>query len=161
MKENIEDLSIKFGDMSPSRLSIKRKNESYVLSPPRRPHRVQRSDTEFPPVADSNISVRNDISKEDDMKRQIKKMIIFKKKASNTSESKFFISNNDELKLKMMERLSAPNMAPVLQLNELITVKKIKNTAHNGVIKRMLHVPSFRLFDIMVKLYFDFNGLKL
>jgi len=154
MKENIEELAIKFVDMSPSRLSIKRKNDSYVLSPTRRPRKVQRADSEFPPVPDSNnISVMYDISKEDDVKKQLKKMIVFKKKASNTSESKFFYSNNDELKLKLMERISAPNMTPVLQLNELITVKKVKSTDQNGVIKRMLHVPSFRLFDIMVKFY--------
>ncbi len=151
MKENIEDLTLKFIQMSPARMSNIKTEESYLHSPSHNHRRVN-----LKPNADLNpmleySSIGHDQHKDDDMKKQVKKLMIFKKKASNTSESKFF-NPNDAMRIKFLDKLPVPKQVTmVLQLNELITVRKIRNTKKNGIIKRMLHVPSFKLFDVIVQ----------
>ena len=153
MKENIEDLAFKFRRPSPSRIFKSQVNESYALSPSHRgPNTQIRDRFEYGHMFDNSLSHNYGFDKEDDVKKQIKKLIVFKKKASNTSESKFFDSKNEDVKVKLIDKASMV-MAPVkIELNELITIKKVKNTARNGTIRRMLHVPSFKVFDVIVKI---------
>lgn len=167
MKENIEGLAFRFSNISPGRVLRSNTNDSYQLSPSKFPNNVRKKIS----LADSALnldnytSVRNVDSKEEEAKRQIKKLIVFKKKASNTMESKFFDTTNDEIKVKLIDKVSNVNTVPVLQLNELITIKKVRNTNRNGVIKRMLHAPSFKIFDVLVShqytlsLNFDIGGI--
>lgn len=37
-------------------------------------------------------------------------------------------------------------------LNEMVTLKKIRTTTGNGIIKRMLHAPSMNIYDIQVSI---------
>ena len=157
MKENIEGLNLRFSNVSPARRSNAQTEESYVSSPAKFPQKVRiRTNVENGPFVDKNILGRNNES--DDAKKQLKKLVVFKKKASNTSESKFFDMNSDEVRIKMIDKSALPSTMSVLQLSELITVKKVKTTNRNGVIKRMLHAPSFRLFDILVRIFEKKSG---
>ena len=56
-------------------------------------------------------------------------------------------NRKEDLDLKLFDKIEK---IPQLQLNEFITLKKIKTTINNGVLKRMLHVPTFRIFDLLV-----------
>jgi len=157
MKENIEGLNLRFSNVSPARRSNAQTEESYVSSPAKFPQKVRiRTNVENGPFVDKNILGRNNES--DDAKKQLKKLVVFKKKASNTSESKFFDMNSDDVRIKMIDKSALPSTMSVLQLSELITVKKVKTTNRNGVIKRMLHAPSFRLFDILVRIFEKKSG---
>jgi hypothetical protein len=81
----------------------------------------------------------------DELGKQIKKLIIFKKVSSKSPESKFF-SEKEEVKVKVVNKESLNTQ--VLQLNELITLRKVKTTHSQGTIKRMVHAPTLRIFDI-------------
>ena len=82
---------------------------------------------------------------------QIKKVIIYKKLASNMQQAKVF--NNEESAPKLFaDKNNMMNItSPPLQLNELITLKKIRVTSNNGIIKRMLHTPTLKMIDIQVR----------
>ena len=56
-------------------------------------------------------------------------------------------SRQEDPNLKLFDKIEK---TPQLQLNEFITLKKIRTTINNGVLKRMLHVPTFRIFDLLV-----------
>lgn len=152
MKENIEEYSLKFGNLSPKKDVKLLKNERTGMSPfRRRNNKIRiRTNIEYGSVFDtnSNIVKNNDGIKEEDMKKQAKKVVVVKK--SNTSDSRFFDENNEEVKIKLIDKSAILGSIPILQLNELITIKKVKTTVRNGVIKRMLHVPSFKMFDVLV-----------
>lgn len=81
----------------------------------------------------------------DELGKQIKKLIIFKKVGSKSPESKFF-NEPDDVKIKVVSKEALNTQ--VLQLNELITLRKIKTTQSQGTIKRMVHAPTLRVFDI-------------
>ena len=91
---------------------------------------------------------------------QLKKVVIYKKLTSNMHKGKAF--NNEEGGSKMfMEKNNMMNItSPPLQLNELITLKKIRVTSNNGIIKRMLHTPTLKMIDIQVTTKSDSECLK-
>ena len=153
MKENIEGLAYKYDNENlPKGFNVP-KNENAVMSPTRRSKRIRiRTNIEYGPLLEnSNVISGRNLSKEDELKKEIKQLVVFKKKASNTSESKFFEARSEGVKVRLMDNLSgSANSIPVLQLNELITLRKMNTTVRNGVVKRMLHVPSFRMFDVLV-----------
>jgi len=68
---------------------------------------------------------------------------------SKSPESEMEAAKKNQAQLKPFD-LKESFPTPTLQLNELITIKKTKTTTTNGVVKRMLHSPSFRLYDIQV-----------
>lgn len=148
MKENMEGLNLRFSNVSPQRRSNAQTEESYVSSPAKFPQKVRIRTN----VENGSFGFKKN-NESEDAKKQLKKLVVFKKKASNTSESRFFDMNSDEVRIKMIDKSALPSTMSVLQLSELITVKKLKTTNRNGVIKRMLHAPSFRLFDILVRIF--------
>lgn len=156
MKENIENLAYKYDNERSSKgLNVSKNENSVLMSPTRRSKRIRiRTNIEYGPILDNNNIISGsgrNLSKEDELKKQIKQLVVFKKKASNTSESKFFDAKSEGVKVRLMDNLSGTaNSIPVLQLNELITLRKMNTTVRNGIVKRMLHVPSFRMFDILV-----------
>lgn len=62
--------------------------------------------------------------------------------------------SNDELKPKVSRNRMISAITSIPQLNELITLKKIANTENNGILKRVLHTPTFKIYDIMVDLIY-------
>ncbi len=88
----------------------------------------------------------------DEINKQIRKLFVLKKIISKSkSPESLDPPKNNEVQVKPLN-IKDPLPTPTLQLNELITLKKIKTSITNGVVKRMLHAPSFRIYDIQVLL---------
>ena len=98
----------------------------------------------FEQRSSSNVPSRPDTAKKTD------KSFIIKKLFARLPEPEFFDLSNDDMKSKLQKNriLSSSLRAP--QLNELITLKKIKTTSNNGILKRAFHTPSFKIFDVQV-----------
>ena len=91
------------------------------------------------------------ISKNEELTKQIKKLFIFKKLASSKSPNNVVPTEaNEEVRVKVVEKGSKPTIVSSFRLNELITLKKIKTTLNRGALKRMLHAPTFKVYDLQV-----------
>ena len=103
-----------------------------------------------------NVKHKDDIRESNKMK----KYIILRKMKSRSPDA---INKNDiltEPTILLPVAIKAIDCKPKLpdfiekiqkiQLNEFITLKKVKTTINKGVVKRMLHVPSFKTYDIIV-----------
>jgi len=84
-----------------------------------------------------------------DPNRRADKSFIIKKLFAKLPEPEFFDFSLDDQKPRPM-RNRVVSATPTPQLNEIITLKKLRNTANNGIFKRALHVPTFRIFDVQV-----------
>lgn len=96
----------------------------------------------------------------DDLGDQLKQLFVFNKMLQKGPKSKFFAhleeaKNQDLLINKRNSITNTPK--PPLQLNELITLKKIRVTKNSGVIKRMLHVPTLKMIDLQVHCFHNLN----
>lgn len=96
----------------------------------------------------------------DEFEDQIKQILDYKRMFANMTKSKFFVTNEESNipKPKVEKNIARPSSSntgstPPLQLNELITLNKIRNTNNNGVIKRMLHAPTFKMLDVQVRYF--------
>lgn len=98
------------------------------------------------------------LPKADDQIRHAKKLIVFKKMLSQQqSEAKPANLSHENIKdYKVVSKESV--VSSVLQLNELITLKKIQTTESNGILKRMVHGPSLKLFDIQEEPIAEFKS---
>jgi len=87
-----------------------------------------------------------------DPNRRADKPFIIKKLFAKLPEPEVFDFSSDELRPRPLRNraVSATSTAPTPSLNELITLNKIKTTPNNGIFKRVLHVPTFRIFDVQV-----------
>lgn len=69
---------------------------------------------------------------------------------SKSPDTKFEMNSNGNgggaPNVKVINKESIRNL--MMSLSELITLKKIKTTQRNGILKRMLHAPSFKIYDI-------------
>jgi hypothetical protein len=99
---------------------------------------------------------------------KVKKLIIFKKyksrspetdqanvqqqplvepiKSMPTVQQPYNQNKRDLINFKMFDMLEK---IPKIQLSQFITLKKIRTTINHGIVKRMLHVPTFRIYDIL------------
>ena len=117
-----------------------------------------------------------------------KKLIIFRKLVSNSPDKKKLPhfeelltgKNMDSDNTKISESLKIPsfeklishalnnkvNIVEKLQtmsnfkiyLNELLTLKKSKITSNRGIVKKMLHAPSFRIYDVQEESINEIKG---
>ena len=81
---------------------------------------------------------------------ELKHHIAFQKIICKIPKSSRFATKYEELRMKKVTKASHPPLSISLQLHELVTIKKLKETSNNGILKRMLHVPTFRMIDIQV-----------
>ena len=85
-----------------------------------------------------------------------KKIIVFKKFLSKSPESK--IPEMEEARhlvtdaVKFLDNFISPkqSLKTKICLNEMITLKKVRETQSGGFIKRMLHAPSLNIYEIHV-----------
>jgi len=82
-----------------------------------------------------------------DPNRRADKSFIIKKLFAKLPEPEFFDFSLDDQKPRPM-RNRIVSATPTPQLHEIITLKKLRTTANNGIIKRTLHVPTFRILDV-------------
>ena len=85
------------------------------------------------------------ISKNEDITKQIKKLFVFKKMTSKSPDTPI-----EDLRVKVLEKGIKPSVVSSFRLNELITLKKVKMTQNRGAVKRMLHAPTFKIYDLQV-----------
>ena len=90
------------------------------------------------------------LSENVDPNRRTDKPFIIKKLFARLPEPEIFDFSSDELRPRPLRKRSVSATSTPPNLNELITLKKIKATPNNGVFKRVLHVPTFRIFDVQV-----------
>jgi len=83
------------------------------------------------------------ISKNEDITKQIKKLFVFKKITSKSPDTPM-----EDLRVKVLEKGVKPSVLSSFRLNELITLKKVKMTQNRGAVKRMLHAPTFKIYDL-------------
>ena len=95
--------------------------------------------------------------KSEENNKQLKKLFVFKKMPMKIPSSGAIeatnanINNNtEEVRVKVIDRVIKPNLMPSIRLNQLITLKKICTTINRGTLKRMLHAPTFKIYDIQV-----------
>ena len=85
-----------------------------------------------------------------------KRVIVFKKFLSKSPESNVPVVDKDAQSfgnaVKLLSQLSShlPKMKAKISLNQMITLRKVKTTANNGILKRMLHAPSLTVYDLQV-----------
>ena len=117
-----------------------------------------------------------------------KKLIIFRKLVSNSPDKKKLPhfeelltgKNLDTDKTKISESLKIPDFEKLINnavnnkvnivekfqtisnskiyLNELLTLKKSKITSSRGIVKKMLHAPSFRIYDVQEESINEIKG---
>ena len=82
----------------------------------------------------------------------LKKHISLNKIINKLPKSSRFTTKYEEVSASAKKLTKNSNLPPTtsLQLHELVTLKKLKGTSNNGLLKRMLHVPTFRMLDIQV-----------
>jgi len=93
------------------------------------------------------------ISKNEDITKQIKKLFVFKKITSKSPDTPM-----EDIRVKVLEKGIKPSVLSSFRLNELITLKKVKMTQNRGAVKRMLHAPTFKIYDLQVpfSIYFSY-----
>ena len=92
------------------------------------------------------------ISKNEDITKQIKKLFVFKKITSKSPDTPI-----EEMRVKVLEKGIKPSVVSSFRLNELITLKKVKMTQNRGAVKRMLHAPTFKIYDLQVNFLLFFH----
>lgn len=106
------------------------------------------------PLKTEENSVSNQIISPSGQKKQI---VILKKFLSKSPENNIPVAAGDRHAnfsnaMKFFEQFVAPlaKIKKKILLHEMITLKKIKTTQSNGILKRMLHVPSLNTYDLQV-----------
>ena len=105
---------------------------------------------------ESYINASNNSGMQSSSSNSKKKIIIFKKFLSKSPENNIpvldGITNQLSSAMKLLNKLSSPmaKLKSKISLNEMITLRKVRTTQSNGIIKRMLHAPSLNIYDIQV-----------
>ena len=85
-----------------------------------------------------------------------KKIIVFKKLLSKSPERKVPVIDVSKHLItdatKFLNNFSTPKQPTKTKvcLNEMITLKKVRETKSNGIIKRMFHAPSLNIYEVHV-----------
>ena len=82
--------------------------------------------------------------------KQNKKTFIFKKIVGKSNKSEAVDTSNKKITVKGKERSFKQPSIPTIHLSELITLKKINENLGSSKVKRMLHAPTLKLFDLHV-----------
>lgn len=107
----------------------------------KRPSPLERKFTSPGPEFD----VKNEFGK-------VKKVVILRKVQSRSPEGPYVGRNLSEM-LKsppLLRGLGDKAKRHRISLNEMITIKKMRSTENNGVIKKVLHAPTMSIFDLQV-----------
>jgi hypothetical protein len=87
---------------------------------------------------------------EPNTRRSDKSFVIKKIFGKLTDQQQNLDMSIDDMRFHLPRNRVMSSSAMQVTLNELITLKKIKPTSNNGILKRVLHAPSFQIFDVQV-----------
>jgi hypothetical protein len=109
------------------------------------------------PSSENCVNNRNAINAVVTPTNTKKQIVILKRFLSKSPESNIPPHGADKYSnfsnaIKFLDPYFVPSskIKTKISLNEMITLKKIKTTQSNGVLKRMLHVPSLNTYDLQV-----------
>lgn len=92
----------------------------------------------------------------------VKRVIVFRKFLSKSPDARRIVENKhqaqmakplrirDEFKNLHNREVVQQQQKAKISLNEMVTLKKIRTTSSNGVVKRMLHALTMHIYDVQV-----------
>jgi len=93
-----------------------------------------------------------------------KQIVVLKKFLSKSPDSNVPVIKNKHVNfsnaLKFFDQFAAGKVKTKISLNEMVTLKKVKSTQSNGVLKRMLHVPTMNVYDLQEEPISAHDNLK-